>query len=193
MRTLKRIIVHCTATHPDWMEGLPLKDKIDEIRRWHMSPPLNWGDIGYHFLVDRDGTVGEGRPVHKIGAHVRGHNQDSIGIALLGGHGSEADDDPEEHFTDVQLVALRRLILELQEEFGHMEVSGHNRYANKACPGFRAAKWWAEPPKIAVPGASGVGAAVAAATADGWLQWALGAVALVAFGFATYRIWKSKR
>ena len=44
-----------------------------------------WSDIGYHYLIKLDGTVQEGRPINKIGAHVGGHNRDSIGIAYVGG------------------------------------------------------------------------------------------------------------
>ena len=42
-------------------------------------------DIGYHFVIQRNGEVDEGRPIEQTGAHVKGHNHDSIGICYIGG------------------------------------------------------------------------------------------------------------
>ena len=51
-----------------------------------------WNDIGYNFLVDRFGTVYEGRfggvDRNVIGAHAQGFNTGSVGVALLGTYGS---------------------------------------------------------------------------------------------------------
>ncbi len=51
-----------------------------------------WNDIGYNFLVDRFGTIYEGRfggvDRNVIGAHARGFNTGAVGIALLGTYGS---------------------------------------------------------------------------------------------------------
>ena len=101
MRQLTEIIVHCSATQPKWMEGRPVEDKIAEIRRWHVQD-RGWRDIGYHFLVDRDGRFGIGRPLEDMGAHCKGHNKGTVGICLLGGFGSEADDLFADHFTPAQ-------------------------------------------------------------------------------------------
>lgn len=55
---------------------------------------LGWSDIGYHFLVDRFGTVyegragGMGRPV--LGAHAGGFNTDTFGISIMGSFEKEA-------------------------------------------------------------------------------------------------------
>ena len=57
MRKINKIIVHCTATQES-------KDvSLDEVRRWHLN--RGWRDIGYHFLIQRDGTVEEGRPIEQ--------------------------------------------------------------------------------------------------------------------------------
>ena len=140
MREINGIIVHCTATHPEWMSRATSQEKVDEIRRWHMAK--GWSDIGYHYLIDRDGTVVAGRPVNKQGAHVRGHNRGTIGVSLLGGHGAAATDRFEEHFTTQQFAALTALIWDLQEQYGrNIPVTGHNEYANKGCPGFQVSKY----------------------------------------------------
>lgn len=140
MRELDEIIVHCSATRPDWMAGQGLAEKVAEIRRWHVDGN-GWSDIGYHLIIDRDGQTAEGRAVSRSGAHVKGRNAKSIGICMLGGHGSSKTDSPEDHFTPEQLAALALKIRELQAQYGISKVSGHNQYANKACPGFNVPRW----------------------------------------------------
>jgi N-acetylmuramoyl-L-alanine amidase len=142
MRQINGIIVHCTATRSDWWAGKRTSEKVAEIRRWHVSD-RGWRDIGYHYLIDRDGTVAKGRPLEQTGAHVAGHNTGTIGIALFGGHGASETDLFNEHFTMAQDRALRKLIADLRGQFGALALSGHNQYAAKACPGFRVASWFA--------------------------------------------------
>ena len=140
MRPLTEIIVHCTDTRPDWGANLTASQTVDEIRRWHTDPPpkgRGWKDIGYHYLIMRDGTIAMGRPLHDVGAHVKGHNTGTIGISLLGGHGGSAKDKFEDHFTLRQRIALLRLIDTLKHDYPTVKrVSGHNQYAAKACPCF---------------------------------------------------------
>jgi N-acetylmuramoyl-L-alanine amidase len=145
MRKITEIIVHCTATRPDWWAGKRTSDKVREIKRWHVQD-RGWSDIGYHFLIDRDGTVAKGRDMARDGAHVQGKNKGTIGISLFGGHGSAETDQFGDHFTPEQDVALRNLIGDLQKQFGLVPVSGHNQYAAKACPGFNAPAWFARKP-----------------------------------------------
>jgi hypothetical protein len=169
MRKIDEIIIHCTATRPDWWATRSLNQKVAEVKKWHTSPPNNWADIGYHFCLDRDGKIAEGRPVEKAGAHTKGHNANSIGIALFGGFGSSADDLFQDNFTQEQEQALRSLILQLLERYGNLKISGHNEYANKACPGFRVKEWWsgrpaAKPMSKRTTGAVGIGAATVAVT-----------------------------
>lgn len=49
------IIVPCSATRADWMAGRPLAEKVAEIRIWHRAKGRR--DIGYHWVIDRDGKV----------------------------------------------------------------------------------------------------------------------------------------
>lgn len=141
MRPITGIIVHCTATRAEWWAGKRTSEKVAEIRRWHTSPPRNWSDIGYHFLIDRDGTIAKGRPIERAGAHTRGQNRETIGISLFGGHGSSTHDQFSENFTQAQDDALRGLIAKLKAAHGDIPVSGHNEYAAKACPGFQVREW----------------------------------------------------
>jgi N-acetyl-anhydromuramyl-L-alanine amidase AmpD len=134
------IWVHCSATKPDWMAGRSLAAKVAELRRWHTSPPLNWRDVGYHWIIDRDGKVAPGRPETQEGSHVRGYNRKSLGVCLLGGHGSAATDTFEENFTPAQKQALIDLIKDIKRRTPITAIRGHNEVAAKACPGFTVAK-----------------------------------------------------
>jgi hypothetical protein len=141
MRKIDEAIIHTTATTRDWMKDATPQEQVNEIRRWHVKD-RGWRDIGYHYVIARDGTVVVGRPIELIGAHVRGHNEGTVGIALVGGYGSEPHDQFDAHYTEKQNVALRKLLAELKQRYGITKVSGHNEYANKACPGFYVPAWY---------------------------------------------------
>jgi N-acetylmuramoyl-L-alanine amidase len=149
MRHVTEIIVHCSATRPEWMGTAPTADKVREIRRWHVSD-RGWKDIGYHYLIDRNGTVATGRPVEQVGAHVQGHNTGTIGVCLIGGHGSSETDRFDQHFTAAQDKSLRTLLADLKRKFpGVSKITGHNQYAAKACPGFDVGAWYVAKPATA--------------------------------------------
>ena len=137
---VREIILHCSATRPEWMANAPLAAKLAEIRRWHMQD-RGWRTIGYHWLIDFDGQRAAGRRETDIGAHVVDHNRGTIGICLIGGHGADADDTFAEHFTSAQARTVRALIADIRSRTPITKVTGHNTYAAKACPGFRVAGW----------------------------------------------------
>jgi hypothetical protein len=72
------IVLHCSATRASQV-NIGAKD----IRRWHKDK--GWADIGYHYVIKRDGTLEKGRALDAVGAHVEGHNSDSVGVCLVGG------------------------------------------------------------------------------------------------------------
>ena len=132
-------IIHCCATRPDWMHGSGIEEKAEEIDRWHKD---RWpSGLGYHRLIDRDGSIFVGRSLYQQGVHVRGHNRGTIGICLIGGHGSAATDRFEDHFTPAQDQALRGYLQALGELTPLSKITGHNEYAAKACPGFMVPEW----------------------------------------------------
>ena len=141
MRNIDTVVIHATATNPSWYADRSAKDVVKEIRRWH-TQERGWSDIGYHFVCHRNGDVAEGRPIERTGAHTRGANKGSVGIALVGGRGGCADDNIEDHFTEAQIVSLRKLLNKLNEEYPIHTVAGHNEYATKACPCFSVKKWY---------------------------------------------------
>jgi len=149
MRVIDEIIVHCSATRPEWFLGKSVEQKRDEIKNWHVKD-RGWKDIGYALIIDRDGKTAKGRDLDKdgdvweeIGAHVEGKNSRSIGLCLIGGFGSNADDPFLKHFTPAQEDTLFMTISSLRKEFPSIKfISGHNQYANKACPGFYVPTWY---------------------------------------------------
>lgn len=126
MRELKEIILHCTATK----EGQDYS--VEQVRRWHLDRGFN--DIGYHFLIRLDGTVEAGRPLETVGAHCKGHNANSIGIAYVGG--LDKNGRPKDTRTLPQKEAMRRLVYDLKQYFPRLEVHAHNEYSTKSCPCF---------------------------------------------------------
>lgn len=134
-RKFTKIVVHCSDTPATADVGAA------DIRRWHTLPPprgRGWKDIGYHYVVRRDGTVELGRDTDRdgssldeIGAHAVGHNTTSVSICLVGGKGGF-------NFTFRQLTQLIQLIEDLREEIPTIEdVVGHRDLNDaKDCPQF---------------------------------------------------------
>lgn len=176
MRQIHTIFVHCSATRPDWMDGQGAQRKRDEIDRWHKQN--GWSGIGYHFVIDRDGEIAAGRPVDQVGAHVKGHNTNSIGVCLIGGFGSNENDRFTDHYTSDQAVALRNLIDRLKREYPSIKhVRGHNEVAAKACPGFNVARWMeAKPPRTVAQSTTMQASAVQVGTAASGAVAAVGAL-----------------
>jgi N-acetylmuramoyl-L-alanine amidase len=129
------VVIHCSATRPLWMHNAPLSEKVAEVRRWHVQE-RGWRDIGYHRIIDRDGRIAVGRSLWEIGAHTVGRNSGTVGVCLLGGHGSSANDRFDDHFTPAQRASLEAYLRELAELTELKRISGHNEFAAKACPGF---------------------------------------------------------
>ena len=132
LKDIKKIIIHCSDSE---------FGDVKLIDRWHTQ--RGWLGCGYHYVITNgiiahgkpfnekfDGVIQQGRQLHDIGAHCKGHNHDSIGICLIGKH----------HFTARQLyVALPDLCTMLMNElsitagnvFGHRDFNIH-----KTCPNF---------------------------------------------------------
>ncbi len=131
MRKIKEIIVHCSATP----EGRDYT--VADIRRWHLQ--RGFRDIGYHFVIYRDGSIHGGRPVTQIGAHCTNHNRNSIGICYIGGVATDCK-TPKDTRTEAQKEALKKLLWQLHKQYPQATIHGHREFANKACPSFDAKK-----------------------------------------------------
>ena len=129
MRTITLIIIHCSATP----EGRSLS--FEECRRDHIMH-RHFRDIGYHFYITRDGTVHDGRPIEKVGAHCEGHNSHSIGICYEGG--LDANGKPADTRTEAQRKALKSLIERMHRLNPKALIVGHHDLnPRKACPCFK--------------------------------------------------------
>ena len=129
MRTINKIILHCTAT----IEG---KDyRAQDIDRWHKA--RGWKGIGYHYVIDLDGTVEKGRKDSEIGAHCSGQNAHSIGVVYVGGLATDGKTAKDTR-TKEQKAALITLVKKLLKQYNLTinNVYCHNQFANKACPSF---------------------------------------------------------
>lgn len=129
MRKINEIIVHCAAT-PDGKNF-----KAADIDRWHRERKMKC--IGYHYVVDLDGTVEPGRPESEIGAHCLGHNQYSIGVCYVGGLAADGK-TPKDTRTAAQKEALLALLKKLRAKYPKASIHGHRDFAAKACPSFDA-------------------------------------------------------
>ena len=130
-RHINEIIIHCTATP----EGKNYT--VDDIRRWHRNQ--GWSDIGYHYVIYRDGSVHVGRDVNIAGAHCRGHNSSSIGVCYVGG--TDSNQVPKDTRTLNQKAALLNLLSDLREMYPKARIVSHHDYdRGKACPSFDATK-----------------------------------------------------
>lgn len=119
MRKIKSIILHVSDSPDDLDIG------AKEIREWHLQK--GWSDIGYHYVIKKNGEIEIGRELEKPGAHVRGHNVDSIGICWVG----------RQNITNKAYAALTHLLLNLLDKYnlscqnilGHYEIN-----PKKTCP-----------------------------------------------------------
>lgn len=127
---MRYLTLHCSATRET--------QDVDaaEIRRWHLA--RGWNDIGYHYVIKRDGTIEKGRPDNVQGAHVGGHNRDNLGICLVGGVEPDGK-TPENNFTQKQWDALRPLLTDLHKRYPEALIMGHNGFPgheSRGCPCF---------------------------------------------------------
>ncbi|MBN2833857.1 MAG: N-acetylmuramoyl-L-alanine amidase [Candidatus Delongbacteria bacterium] len=136
MREINEIVIHCSAT--DF-------GNAELFRNWHVNDN-GWDDIGYHYVIlnsypekknielrkpvfDNDGKIEIGRDISKPGAHVKNHNEDSIGICLVG----------NDTFSGKQFESLKCLISTLLSIYPNVVIKGHYEYdtaiiQGKTCP-----------------------------------------------------------
>lgn len=127
-----RVTVHHTDGHSrgDALGGI---NEMRSIQSFHVNG-RGWNDIGYHFVIDGQGRVYEGRPADVLGAHAGGGaNVNNVGIAVMGNYNRE-------QLNDAQKTTMRRLITFLALRY-HGDTSRrsfiqpHKHYTSTDCPG----------------------------------------------------------
>lgn len=124
MNKIDTIVIHCSSTK----EGVDIRAK--DIDRWHREKGFQM--IGYHYVIDLDGTVETGRPLSMEGAHCKerdkagvSYNKHSIGICYIGGLGSKGERDYKDTRTEAQKASLKKLVEELKKKYPIKEIIGH--------------------------------------------------------------------
>jgi len=127
MRKIDEIIIHCAAT-PEHKNFQP-----QDIEKWHKE--RGFRTIGYHYVITLEGKQHQGRPLEQVGAHCKTRNASSIGICYIGG--VDKNGKPKDTRTEAQKRSLLGLCQRLLDKYPTIKkISGHNQYANKACPSF---------------------------------------------------------
>ena len=122
------IVIHCADTPADMDIG------AETIRKWH-TEERKFDDIGYHWVIRRDGTLDPGRAIELQGAHAVAVNSSSVGICLVG---------RGDNFTEQQFITLHNLINTTKDMYGDdLEIIGHSDVEPKKphCPGFNVKEW----------------------------------------------------
>jgi hypothetical protein len=104
--------------------------RLDSIPRFHLG--RGWGDIGYHYIIDRAGRVWEGRPLELQGAHVKDHNEHNIGVMCLGNFNIQSP-------SNAQVESLARFTRALRRHH-RVKVNAirtHRELSVTSCPGDR--------------------------------------------------------
>lgn len=126
------ILWHCTATP----EGRDVS--YDDLWQWHVVEN-GWNHIGYHWLIQLDGTEVECRPEDQVGAHCKDNGMNNCSVAIVYAGGMTVDMvSAKDTRTDEQIKAMYDLTQRLIDKYDLTwnDVHGHNEYAAKACPSF---------------------------------------------------------
>lgn len=116
MRDIKKHIIHCSDSEAG---------DVKVIRQWHLE--RGFADVGYHFVIRRDGVIEVGRQLGVVGAHCENHNHDSIGTCLIG----------RNTFTPEQFASLKVLHGQMAVLFPGLVAYPHHAFnSHKTCPNF---------------------------------------------------------
>lgn len=140
----KGIVVHHTQiSHalPKWTSK-PIAQKMRDIQAMHIGnvqkyrPSLKgkkWGDFAYHYFIDLDGKIAEGRSTGFEGDSGTNYDMSGLLLVVLQGDFTRSKDKP----TSAQLKSLDQLTAWLAKKHGVKgdQITAHNDHAKTDCPG----------------------------------------------------------
>jgi N-acetyl-anhydromuramyl-L-alanine amidase AmpD len=130
MKGINRITIHHEGHTPVWFtDELNTKARLEQVRNIH-TRDRRWGDIGYHYIIDRAGRVIEGRPLAYQGAHVSKQNPHNVGVMLLGNFEKQSP-------SQAQLAAMQSTLRYLMAKYRVpvKRVYTHRELGPTVCPG----------------------------------------------------------
>ena len=124
-KNIKLLVVHCSDSE-DYQDLNAL-----DIHKMHLG--FGWDGVGYHKVINRSGKIENGRPEYWIGAHVKGQNDVSLGVCLIG----------KNNFTRKQFISLERVLKKWKKSYPNAKIVGHRDTGNtkKTCPNFDVISW----------------------------------------------------
>lgn len=120
-RRITKVFIHCSASDNIY------HDNIETITRWHKE--RGFKEIGYHYYINKQGIIFEGRSLEKTPASQKNYNLDTIAICLGG--------LKKANFTEAQFTSLKSLCKAMSNVYNdNITFHGHKEVANKECPVF---------------------------------------------------------
>lgn len=144
MNTPKWLIVHHTGgtdANPKQStqgQSFAVVNSYHQTRWPHFLSSLGF-HIGYHYFIDKDGLLTQGRADTDEGAHTIGKNSESLGICLAGNFDVGVDTP-----TPAQIATLSKLLLEKADQYkiSVTNIVPHRNFANKSCYGSALENKW---------------------------------------------------
>lgn len=106
-------------------------EHIKKVQTWGMGEERNWTDIPYHYMIDFNGNIFEGRNVFTQGETATDYNPDGhLLITCLGNF-------EEQKVTAKQYESMIHLIIHSIQKFNIDPelIKGHKDFTNTLCPG----------------------------------------------------------
>jgi len=150
VNTVRYLIIH----HTGGTEKNPLADTshhtLEIIHEYHRS--LGWGKVGYHYVIEKDGKLRQGRLDTEQGSHCNQQengismNFQSLGIAIAGNFDFSFP-------TQAQEATLKKLLQEKLKQYNlsPSKILPHRHWASKTCYGRKLSEDWARNLVISTP------------------------------------------
>lgn len=123
-RNITLIVVHCTASR---CTSNLTPEALDSMHKRQ-----GFAECGYHYYITKDGTIHHMRDITHVGAHAKGYNTPSIGVAYEGG--LDASGHAADTRTDAQKQSLETLLRFLLLTYHGAKICGHRDLSPRPQP-----------------------------------------------------------